>query len=155
VPVDEVPGRVAALQANLRRLQRELEEAKRRALSGVGAGGAEVEDVAGIRLLHVLLDGGAGTEEVKAAVDSLYADRLGGDGVALVLGETALAVKVGRAAQGRGLRAGDLARTAAAATGAKAGGRADFANGGVGDPSRRSDAVAAVREAIAAAGGGS
>jgi len=155
VPLDEVPDRVAALQARLRQLQRELEEAKRRALSGGGAGGAEVEDVAGIRLLHVLLDGGAGVEEVKAAVDSLYADRLGGDGVALVLGESALAVKVGRGAQGRGLRAGDLAQAAAAATGAKAGGRADFANGGVGDPSRRGEAVAAVREAIAAAGGGS
>jgi alanyl-tRNA synthetase len=92
---------------------------------------------------------------VKAAVDSLYADRLGGDGVALVLGETALAVKVGRSAQGRGLRAGDLARTAATATGAKAGGRADFASGGVGDASRRAAAVAAVREAIAATGGDS
>jgi len=155
VPIDEVPGRVAALQARLRQLQRELEEAKRRALGGGGAGGAEVEDVAGIRLLHVLLDGGAGVDEVKAAVDSLYADRLGGEGVALVLGETALAVKVGKSAQGRGLNAGSLARTAAEVTGARAGGKPDFANGGVGDPARRGDAVAAVRAAIAAVGGGS
>ncbi|HEX3605188.1 MAG TPA: alanine--tRNA ligase [Candidatus Dormibacteraeota bacterium] len=152
VPPDEVAERVAALQARLRQLQRELEEAKRRALSGGGTSAAEVEDVAGVRLLHVLLDGDAGAEEVKAAVDSLYADRLGGDGIALVLGETALAVKVGQSAQGRGRRAGDLARAAAQATGSRAGGRADFANGGVGDASRRAEAVVAVREAIAAAG---
>jgi alanyl-tRNA synthetase len=154
VPPDEVPERVAALQATLRRLQRELEEAKRRALSGGGAGSAVVEDVAGIRLLHLLLDGGAGAEEVKAAVDGLYADRLGGDGIAVVVGETTLAVKVGETPRGRGLRAGDLVRAASAATGAKGGGRHDFGSGGVGDPARRGDAVAAVREAIAAAGAG-
>jgi alanyl-tRNA synthetase len=153
VPPDEVPERIAALQAGLRRLQRELEEARRRALSGGGAGSAEVEDVAGIRLLHLLLDGGAGADEVKAAVDSLHVDRLGGDGIALVVGESTLAVKVGEAARGRGLRAGDLVRAAAAATGARGGGRPDFASGGVGDPARRGAAVAAVREAIAAAGG--
>jgi alanyl-tRNA synthetase len=154
VPPDEVPERVSALQASLRRLQRELEEAKRRALSGGGAGSAVVEDVTGIKLLHLVLDGGAGAEEVKAAVDSLYADRLRGDGIALVVGETTLAVKVGEGARGRGLRAGELARTASAATGARGGGRPDFASGGVGDPARRADAVAAVREAIAVAGEG-
>ncbi|HEY0410710.1 MAG TPA: alanine--tRNA ligase-related protein, partial [Candidatus Dormibacteraeota bacterium] len=154
VPPDEVPERVAALQATLRRLQRELEEAKRRALSGGGAGSAVIEDVAGIRLLHLLLDGGAGAEEVKAAVDGLYADRLGGDGIAVVVGETTLAVKVGETPRGRGLRASELVKAASAATGAKGGGRPDFGSGGVGDPARRGDAVAAVREAIAAAGGG-
>ncbi len=89
---------------------------------------------------------------MKAAVDSLYADRLGGEGVAVVMGETTLAVKVGQGAQGRGLRAGDRVRVAAAATGGKGGGRADFANGGVVDASRREQAVAALRAAIAAAG---
>ncbi|HEY0409225.1 MAG TPA: DHHA1 domain-containing protein, partial [Candidatus Dormibacteraeota bacterium] len=154
VPADEVPERVSALQASLRRLQRELEEAKSRALSGGGAGSAVVEDVAGIRLLHLVLDGGVGADEVKSAVDSLYADRLGGDGVAVVVGETTLAVKVGPTPLGRGLRAGDLVRAAAAATGGRGGGRAEFASGGVVDPARRGDAVAAVREAIAAAGQG-
>jgi alanyl-tRNA synthetase len=154
VPPDEVPERVAALQANIRRLQRDLDEAKRRALSGGGAASAVVEEVAGIRLLHLLLDGGAGRDEVKAAVDSLYADRLGGDGVVVVMGERDLAVKVSESARSRGVLAGELVRVAAAATGGKGGGRPDFANGGVVDASRREQAVAAVREAIAAAGGG-
>jgi alanyl-tRNA synthetase len=152
VPPDEVPDRVAALQATLRRLQRELEDVKRRALSGGGTGSAVVEDVAGVRLLHLLLDGGAGADEVKAAVDGLYADRLGGDGVAVVVGETTLAVKVGATPRGRGLRAGDLVKAAAAATGGRGGGGPDFASGGVVDSARRGDAVAAVREAIVSAG---
>jgi alanyl-tRNA synthetase len=154
VPPDEVPQRVATLQANLRRLQRELDEAKRRALSGGGAAGAVLEEVAGIRFLHLLLNGGAGADEVTAAIDGLYADRLQGQGVALVVGEGALAVKLGGAARERGLNAGDLVRAAARATGGGGGGSPEFARGKVGDSARRGEAVTAVREAIAAAGEG-
>jgi alanyl-tRNA synthetase len=154
VPPDEVPERVATLQANLRRLQRELDEAKRRALSGGGAAGAVLEEVAGIRFLHLLLNGGAGADEITAAIDGLYADRLQGQGVALVVGEGALAVKLGGAAKERGLNAGDLVKVAARATGGGGGGSAEFARGKVGDSARRDAAVAAVREAIAAAGEG-
>jgi alanyl-tRNA synthetase len=154
VPPEEVPERVATLQANLRRLQRELEEARRRALSGGGAAGAVLEEIAGTRFLHLQLDGGAGAAEVTAAIDGLYADRLQGQGVALVVGEAALAVKLGGSARELGLNAGDLVRVAARATGGGGGGSAEFARGKVGDPARRGAAVGAVREAIVAAGEG-
>jgi alanyl-tRNA synthetase len=85
-------------------------------------------------------------------VDGLFAERLGGSGVALVLGDTALAMKVGGDALAGGVRAGDLVAIASQATGGRGGGRPDFARGGVGDASRRDAAVAAVREAIGRAG---
>jgi alanyl-tRNA synthetase len=74
--------------------------------------------------------------------------------VALVVGEGALAVKLGGAARERGLNAGDLVRAAARATGGGGGGSPEFARGKVGDSARRGEAVTAVREAIAAAGEG-
>jgi len=153
VPADEVPERVAALQQRLRQLQRDLDEARRRALSGGGAGAPVLEEVAGIRLLHLLLDGATGADEVTAAVDGLYAERLMGDGVAMVVGDATLAVKLGGTALQRGLNAGELVRLAAQATGGGGGGRADFARGKVGDPARREAAVAAVRDAITATTG--
>ncbi|HEV3123885.1 MAG TPA: alanine--tRNA ligase [Candidatus Dormibacteraeota bacterium] len=149
---EEVADRVVAMLGQIKRLQRELEEAQRRALSGSGVRGAEVEDVAGYHFGHLLLDGSSDARAVDAAVDGLFAERLGGSGVALVLGDTALAMKVGGDALAGGVRAGDLVAIASQATGGRGGGRPDFARGGVGDASRRDAAVAAVREAIGRAG---
>ena len=146
---EEVPERVATLQAQVRRLQRQVEEERRRAVSGGGATAATVELVDGVRLAHSLVDGDR--DAVVAAVDTLFADRLQGDGVALALGERAVAVKVGGAAATAGVHAGRLVRLAAETTGGRGGGRADFANGGVGDPALRQRALDEVRRALAGA----
>lgn len=150
VPPEEVPERLATLQSQVRRLQRELEDARRRAVGG-GAGRATIEDVDGLRFGHLVVDD-SDADGVVAAVDSLFADRLEGRGIALVVGLRSLAVKVGGDARARGVAAGDLVRVAAAATGGRGGGRPEFARGGVGDPSRRAAAVEAVRVALLGAG---
>jgi alanyl-tRNA synthetase len=142
---------VEGLQRQLKELQRELAEARRRRAGGSGVEGAEVEEVGSVRLAHLVLDGEADREAVKTATDSLFSERLQADGVAVVLGETALAVKVGGGPLQGGVRAGDLARVAAEATGGKGGGRPDFAQGAVADVERRTAALDAVRRAL---GGG-
>jgi len=147
---EEVPERVAALQQQVRQLQREVADARRR-VTRQSDSPAEVEELGSVRFAHVILDDGSGSEAVKALVDELFAERLQADGVALVVGDANLAVKVGGGAQQSGVQAGDLARVASAATGAKGGGRADFAAGGVADPAKRDEAIAAVRRAL---GGG-
>jgi alanyl-tRNA synthetase len=149
---EEVAGRVVAMLGQIKRLQREVEEAQRRALSGAGVREAGVEEIAGLRFGHLLLDGGSDARAIDAAVDGLFAERLAGAGIALVIGDGALAVKVGRDALARGVRAGELVSIASAATGGRGGGRPDFARGGVGDAARREEAIAAVRDAIARAG---
>jgi alanyl-tRNA synthetase len=148
---DEVPERIAALQQQVRQLQRDVADAKRRGLTGAGSP-AEVEELGSVRFAHVILDGGDGADAVKTLADSLFAERLQADGVALVIGDSALAVKVGGGALQSGVRAGDLARLASQATGAKGGGRPDFAAGGVADPDKRTDALDAVRRALGGGG---
>jgi len=151
VKPEEVPGRIAGLQQQLKQLSRDLAEAKRTRAGGSGVESAEVEEMGSVRFAHLVMDGGDDRDSVKAAADSLFSERLQADGVALVLGETALAVKVGGGPLQGGVRAGDLARVAAEATGAKGGGRPDFAQGGVADSEKRRDALHAVRRAL---GGG-
>jgi len=148
---EEVPERVESLRAQLKQLTRDLGEAKRRRAGGSGVDAAEVEELGSVRFAHLLMDGGDDRDAVKAATDSLFSERLQADGVALVLGESALAVKVGGGPLQGGVRAGDLARVAAEATGAKGGGRPDFAQGGVADADKRREALEAVRRAL---GGG-
>ena len=145
---EEVPERVAALQAQVRRLQRDVEEARRNALSGGARRGASREQIGTVSVAHLLLDGGSDAAAVRAAVDGIFAEQLQGRGIAVVLGERNLAVKVGGEALQRGLRAGDLVRIGAEVTGGRGGGGSEFASGGVADPSRRDDALRAIREAI-------
>ena len=151
--LEEVPERVAALQDQVRKLSRDVEAARRAAAGGGGMGSATVEDVSGIALAHALVDGD-GASAVREVADRLFAERLHTDGVAAVLGTSMLAVKVGGRALAAGLDAGQLVRAAAAATGGSGGGRRDFASGGVKDPAKRADALAAIRDAMARAGGG-
>ncbi len=148
VKPEEVPERITALQQQARQLARDLAEARRSRAGGSPVDAAEVEELGSVRFAHLLMDGDA--DEVKAAADTLFANRLQADGVAVVAGSASLAVKVGGGALQGGVRAGDLARVAAQATGAKGGGRPDFAAGGIGDPNRRADALDAVRRALGA-----
>ena len=145
--LDEVPDRVAQLQEQVRRLTRDVEAARRGAASGAGAVPAELEDIAGIHLAHATLDATA-ADGVRDIADRVFAERLNGDGVAVVLGGSTLAVKVGGRALDAGIDAGQLVRTASEITGARGGGRKDFASGGVGDPSKRGAALASIREAV-------
>jgi alanyl-tRNA synthetase len=148
---DEVPERVVALQEQVKKLNRELEQARRGSLSrGSALESAKVEDVSGVRVAHLILEGEDG---VIDAADKLFADRLQGDGVAIVLGTAALAVKVGGGALHAGLDAGKLANTGAEATGAKGGGRPESARGGVKDPSKRSDALNQILDLVRGAVG--
>jgi alanyl-tRNA synthetase len=149
----EVPERVAGLQDQLRRATRELQDARRRGGGGPALDGARVEAIGELRFASLLLDDESDAAALIDVVDRLLAEPLGGDGVAAVLGRTSFAVKVGSAAQRAGVRAGDLVGRAAAVMGGRGGGRADFAQGGIKEPDKRDDAVAAMRGAIAAHSG--
>src|ERR1019366_2413118 len=68
--------------------------------------------------------------------DRIFAERLGGDGIAVVFGEGTVCAKAGGAALAAGIDAGRLVRTAAQASGGKGGGQPGFGRGGLGDPGR-------------------
>jgi alanyl-tRNA synthetase len=145
---EEVPERVAALQDQVRKLSREVTQARQAGPSTVVTDAAIVEDVAGVPFAHLVLDGDVEAAGVSEAGDRLFAERLSGDGVVAVFGPVALLIKVGGRALEAGIDAGKLVVGAAEITGGKGGGRRELGRGKVGDPSKREAAVALLRTAI-------
>ena len=148
---DEVPGRVATLVEERRRLERELAEAKKALALGGGAGAAPAgpETVGGVSFVGQVLDG-LEAKALRGAVDEAK-QRIGSGVVALV------AVNDGRASVAVGVTgdlagthsAVDLVKAAVAALGGQGGGgRPDMAQGGGPDGDKGADAVEAVRAVL-------
>jgi alanyl-tRNA synthetase len=154
VPVSEVAARVESLEAQRRRLEKELADARRQlAMGGGGSGGgaSQIEEIGGIKLLARVMDGVGGkdlrpiAEEFKKQV---------ADGVIALVGvadgKAAVTVAVTGAAQS-GHSAVDLAKAAVAAMGGQgAGGRPDFAQGGAPDGTKAAEGLAAVKALLGA-----
>ncbi|MFA7441329.1 MAG: alanine--tRNA ligase [Sphingomonadaceae bacterium] len=153
---DAVPERVASLTDMVKRLERELADAKRAlALAGPAADQAAApEKIGEIGFLGQVLEG-VEAKALRGLVDEARA-RVG-SGVAVVIavneGRASVVVGVTRDLTGN-LSAVDLVRTAAAVLGGQGGGgRPDMAQAGGPDGAAAQDALAAVREAVAAATG--
>jgi alanyl-tRNA synthetase len=150
VPVAEVAARVEALEAQRRKLEKELAEAKKQLALGGGGGAAAAspEDVAGVAFIGRVLDG-VGGKDLRGLIEDF---RKQAGVVALVGvsdGKAAVAVAVAPELVGR-FNAADLARAAVIAMGGQgAGGKPDFAQGGAPDDSKAADGVAAVKAALA------
>lgn len=148
---DEVPGRVASLLEEKRRLERELAEAKKALAMGGGSGGAPAgpETVGGVAFVGQVLNGFE-AKGLRGAVDD--AKKRIGSGVAALV-----AVNDGRATVAVGVtddlvatfNAVDLVKRAVAAVGGQGGGgRADMAQGGGPDGDKADEALSAVRVAL-------
>jgi alanyl-tRNA synthetase len=151
VPVAEVPARVEALEAQRRKLEKDLGDAKRQlAVGGAGGGETAPEDVSGTAFIGRVLQG-VGGKDLRPIAETFR--KQVPDGVIVLNGvldgKVASTVVVSGAAQTR-FSAVDLARAAVAAMGGQgAGGKADFAQGGAPDGSRAAEGVAAVKALIA------
>jgi len=155
IPVTEVPARVDALEAQRRKLERELADARKQlALGGGGGGGAStVEEVAGMKFDGKVVEN-VSAKDMRPLVDEAR-KRLGQNGVvayaAVNEGKASIAVAITPDLVGR-FDAAVLARAAVAAMGGQgAGGKPDFAQGGAPDGAKAADGVAAVKAALAAA----
>ncbi len=152
----DVPGRVATLVEERKRLERELAEARHQLVMGGGDGGGngmEARDVNGVQLMAQVLDGVA-PKELRGLIDAAK-KQLGSGVVALV------AVNDGRAALATGvtddltakISAVDLVRVGAEALGGKGGGgRPDMAQAGGPDGDKAGDAIAAIEQILAEIG---
>ena len=156
VPVSELGGRIDALTAERRSLEKELADAKRKlALGGGGGGGSSAptaEEINGVKLDARLLDGVA-PKDLRGVVDD--ARKQLGTGVAAYVsineGKAAIAVALTPDLVGR-LDAAALARAAVLAMGGQgAGGKPDFAQGGAPDASKAQAGLDAVKAALQAA----
>jgi alanyl-tRNA synthetase len=146
-PAPQALEAVRKLQAETRRLGREVEQLKRKiALGGVSAGGSaaadEAVDVAGVKLMTRRV-AGLDKAGLRGISDSLR-DRLGSGVVVLASdndGKVSLVVSVTKDLTGR-VQAGRLVRELAPIVGGGGGGRPDFAEAGGKDPSKIDELLA-------------
>jgi alanyl-tRNA synthetase len=150
---EEVPGRIAALLAERKALEKELAEAKKALALGGGGGGAAAnsdEEVGGVKFSGQVLDG-LNPKELRPLLDEAKA-RLGSGiaaAVAVNEGKAAFAVAVTDDLTDR-FSAVELVRVGVETLGGKGGGgRPDMAQGGGPDGGKADEAIAAVKAALA------
>jgi len=146
---EDAPARVAALADTVKRLERELAEAKKAAALGGGGAPVEPEDIGGLKFLGQVFDGLDPKDLRGLANDAKL--RIGSGVVALVTtndGRASILVAVTDDLTAR-LSAVDLVRGGVAALGGQGGGgKPEMAQGGGPDGSQAAAALAAVRSAI-------
>ncbi len=146
----EVPARVAALVEERRKLEREIAELRKKLATGGGA--AEVETVGGLRVALRNL-GEVPARDLKGIAEAILQGGTA-DIAALVStaeGKASIVVGLAEGAKGKA-DAVALVRAAAAAVGGKGGGgRPDMAQAGGPEADNADAALAAVRQALAAA----
>ena len=150
-PVAEVPGRVEALIAERRQLERDLAEARKKLAMGGGGSAPASETVAGVQFDGRVVED-VSAKDLRPLVDEAR-KRLGANGVvayaAVNEGKASIAIALTPDLVGR-FDAAALARAAVAAMGGQgAGGKPDFAQGGAPDGAKAAEGVAAVKAALA------
>ena len=139
----DLPSRVAALQADVKRLETEMATLRQRLMSG-GSVPLEEADVDGVRLLLQRVD--AGEKDLLGFADHALS-RANGNVVAVVVGGRHFAVKVASPLAGR-LPASDLVQAFRQVAGGKGGGRGPVGQGGGIDPDRVGDAFKSLQEFV-------
>jgi alanyl-tRNA synthetase len=152
-PVDEAAERLSAMLDERRRLERDLQETRRKLAMGAGGGEDPVRDVGGIRLMARSVSG-IEMRDLKSLADE-GKKRLGSGVVAIVGvsddGKAGIVVGVTDDLVGK-FDAVTLVRAGAEKLGGKGGGgRRDMAQAGGPDGAKAEAALAAVEAALAAA----
>jgi alanyl-tRNA synthetase len=149
----ELPQRILGLLEERRRLERELAEARRRLATGGGREDGAIKEVAGVKLAARLLED-VPARELKGMADVLK-QQIGSGIVALIArteDRASLVVAVTEDLTGR-FNAVDLVRLGSRTLGGQGGGgRPDMAQSGGPDASRAPAALAAIEQAVRAAG---
>jgi alanyl-tRNA synthetase len=139
----DLPARVAALQAEVKRLEKDAANLRQRLAAG-GSAQLEEADVDGVRLMLQRVD-----EQEKDLL--VFADqalnRANGNGVAIVVGGRNFAVKVASPLAER-LPANDLIQAFRQVAGGKGGGRGSVGQGGGIDPKRVDEAFKSVQDYV-------
>ncbi len=153
IPVAEVAARVEGLEAQRRKLEKELADAKRQlAMGGGGSAGptAGPEDIGGVQVIARVMDG-VGGKDLRPIAEE-FKKQLPDGVIALIgvaEGKAAVTVAVTGAAAAK-FNAVDLTKAAVLAMGGQgAGGRPDFAQGGAPDGAMAVEGLAAVKAILA------
>ncbi|MFI1095760.1 alanine--tRNA ligase [Streptomyces sp. NPDC020917] len=152
---DELPDKIAGMLAKLKDAEKEIEKFRAEKVLQAAAGLAEgAEDVKGVALVTGAVPDGTGADDLRRLVLDVRQRITGGRPVVVALftvagGRPLTVVATNEAARERGVKAGELVRTAAKTLGGGGGGKDDVAQGGGQNPAAVAEAMEAVRRLVA------
>ncbi|MFF0450981.1 alanine--tRNA ligase [Streptomyces sp. NPDC004609] len=152
---EELPEKISGMLAKLKDAEKEIERFRAEKVLAAAAGLAEgARDVRGVALVTGRVPDGTTADDLRKLVLDVRG-RIPGDRPAVVALFTVAndrpltVIATNEAARERGLKAGDLVRTAAKTLGGGGGGKPDVAQGGGQNPDAVDEAVTAVERLVA------
>jgi alanyl-tRNA synthetase len=152
---EELPDKIAGMLAKLKDAEKEIERFRAEKVLQAAAGLADgATDIKGVALVTGTVPEGTGADDLRRLVLDVR-QRIGGGRPAVVAlftvanGRPLTVVATNEAARERGVKAGELVRTAAKTLGGGGGGKDDVAQGGGQNPAAIPAAVDAVERLVA------
>ncbi|WP_327377426.1 alanine--tRNA ligase [Streptomyces sp. NBC_01216] len=152
---EELPEKVSAMLGKLKDAEKEIEKFRAEKVLQAAAGLVEgAKDVRGVALVTGRVPDGTGADDLRRLVLDVRG-RIPGDRAAVVAlftsvnGKPLTVIATNEAARERGLKAGELVRTAAKTLGGGGGGKPDVAQGGGQNPEAVGEAMQAVERLVA------
>ncbi|MFI1591683.1 alanine--tRNA ligase [Streptomyces halstedii] len=151
---EELPEKISGMLGKLKDAEKEIEKFRAEKVLQAAAGLVEsAKDVRGVALVTGQVPDGTTADDLRKLVLDVRGRIQGGRPAVVALFTTAngrplTVIATNEAARERGLKAGDLVRTAAKTLGGGGGGKPDVAQGGGQNPDAVGDAVAAVERLV-------
>ncbi|GAA0425687.1 alanine--tRNA ligase [Streptomyces luteireticuli] len=151
---EELPEKISGMLAKLKDAEKEIERFRAEKVLQAAAGLAEgAKDVRGVALVTGKVPDGTGADDLRKLVLDVRGRINGGRPAVVALftvagGRPLTVIATNDAARDRGLKAGDLVRTAAKTLGGGGGGKPDVAQGGGQNPEAVDEAMAAVERLV-------
>ncbi|MFF8276212.1 alanine--tRNA ligase [Streptomyces lateritius] len=151
---EELPEKISAMLGKLKDAEKEIEKFRAEKVLQAAAGLVEsAKDVRGVAVVTGQVPDGTSADDLRRLVLDVRG-RIPGDRPAVVAlfttanGRPLTVIATNEAARERGLKAGDLVRTAAKTLGGGGGGKPDVAQGGGQNPDAVGDAIDAVERLV-------
>ncbi|NGO75032.1 alanine--tRNA ligase [Streptomyces sp. YC504] len=152
---EELPEKISTMLGKLKDAEKEIEKFRaEKVLQAAGGLAQGAQDVRGVALVTGQVPDGTGADDLRKLVLDVRG-RIPGDRPAVVAlfttvnGKPLTVIATNEAGRERGLKAGDLVRTAAKTLGGGGGGKPDVAQGGGQNPAAIGEAMAAVERLVA------
>jgi alanyl-tRNA synthetase len=152
---EELPEKISGMLAKLKEAEKEIERFRAEKVLQAAAGLADsAQDVKGVALVTGQVPDGTGADDLRKLVLDVRQRISGGRAAVVALFTVAndrplTVIATNEAARERGLKAGDLVRTAAKTLGGGGGGKPDVAQGGGQNADAVGEAIAAVQRLVA------
>lgn len=151
---EELPEKISAMLGKLKDAEKEIEKFRAEKVLQAAAGLVDsAQDIRGVAVVTGQVPDGTGADDLRRLVLDVRG-RIPGDRPAVVAlfttanGKPLTVIATNEAARERGLKAGELVRTAAKTLGGGGGGKPDVAQGGGQNPAAVGEAIAAVERLV-------